>query len=218
MGLVERPGSIESGDVPRYSYIRRYSSNNMAGQNIYDNDTFFENFEAGMPAGWTTIDSDGDGYSWMLGSSQMGTGYGHYGSADCVYSESYDNSIGVLYPDNYLVSPQVTLGTTSIFSFYACAQDANYAAEHFGVAISTTGTTPSNFTVVQEWTMTAKSGGNLMSIGRDGANRAQGNWYQYTVDLSAYAGQKVYIAIRHFNCSDMFYLDVDDIELSNAKK
>ena len=181
-------------------------------------DTFFENFEAGMPAGWTTIDSDGDGYSWMLGSSQMGTGYGHYGSADCVYSESYDNSIGVLYPDNYLVSPQVTLGTTSIFSFYACAQDANYAAEHFGVAISTTGTTPSNFTVVQEWTMTAKSGGNLMSIGRDGANRAQGNWYQYTVDLSAYAGQKVYIAIRHFNCSDMFYLDVDDIELSNAKK
>ena len=23
MGLVERPGSIESGDVPRYSYIRR---------------------------------------------------------------------------------------------------------------------------------------------------------------------------------------------------
>ena len=44
MGLVERPGSIESGDVPRYSYIRRYSSNNMAGQNIYDNDTFFENF------------------------------------------------------------------------------------------------------------------------------------------------------------------------------
>ena len=44
MGLVERPGSIESGDVPRYSYIRRYSSYNMAGQNIYDNDTFFENF------------------------------------------------------------------------------------------------------------------------------------------------------------------------------
>ena len=44
MGLVERPGSTESGDVPRYSYIRRYSSNNMAGQNIYDNDTFFENF------------------------------------------------------------------------------------------------------------------------------------------------------------------------------
>ena len=209
-------------------YVRAYATNSVGtgyGEEVSftteaeaSGDTFFENFEAGMPAGWTTIDSDGDGYSWMLGSSQMGTGYGHNGSADCVYSESYDNSIGVLYPDNYLVSPQVTLGTTSIFSFYACAQDANYAAEHFGVAISTTGTTPSNFTVVQEWTMTAKSGGNLMSIGRDGANRAQGNWYQYTVDLSAYAGQKVYIAIRHFNCSDMFYLDVDDIELSNAKK
>ena len=44
MGLVERPGSTESGGVPRYSYIRRYSFYNMAGQNIYDNDTFFENF------------------------------------------------------------------------------------------------------------------------------------------------------------------------------
>ena len=209
-------------------YVRAYAINSVGpgyGEEVSftteaeaSGDTFFENFEDGMPAGWTTIDADGDGYNWVLASIQMDTGYGHNGSSDCVLSESYDNNYGVLYPDNYLVSPQVTLGTTSIFSFYACAQDANYAAEHFGVAISTTGTTPSNFTVVQEWTMTAKSGGNLMSIGRDGANRAQGNWYQYTVDLSAYAGQKVYIAIRHFNCSDMFYLDVDDIELSNAKK
>jgi hypothetical protein len=35
--------------------------------------------------------------------------------------------------------------------------------------------------------------------------------------LSAFAGQK-YIAIRHFNCSDMYFLDVDDVELTNGAK
>ena len=190
-------------------------------------DTFSENFDNGMPAGWTTVDADGDGYTWVSSMNPGNyhnagvdlTGTGHNASTAYVISASYANGIGqVLYPDNYLVSPQVTLGATSTFSFYACAQDASYAAEHFGVAVSTTGTSPSNFTLIQEWTMTAKSGGNLMSIGRDGTNRAQGNWYHYTVDLSAYAGQQVYIAIRHFNCSDQFILNVDDIELSNAKK
>ncbi|MBO7617660.1 MAG: T9SS type A sorting domain-containing protein, partial [Bacteroidales bacterium] len=48
--------------------------------------------------------------------------------------------------------------------------------------------------------------------------RDQGTWREYNVDLSAYAGEGRYIAIRHFNCSDMFYLDVDDLELSNGAK
>ena len=74
----------------------------------------------------------------------------------------------------------------------------------------------SDWTEVQSWTMTAKGEG-MMSIGRDGQTRAQGNWYQKTVDLSAFAGQK-YIAIRHFNCNDQFILDVDDIELTAAAK
>ena len=65
--------------------------------------------------------------------------------------------------------------------------------------------------------MTAKDGG-VMSIGRDGNTRAQGSWHQYTVDLSDYAGEGRYIAIRHFNCTDMFILDVDDIQLANGAK
>ena len=179
-------------------------------------DEFSVDFESGtMPTGWTTIDADGDSYDWTMAGSTMGTGYGHNGSSDMIFSQSYDNNVGVLYPDNYLVTPQVNLGSTSVFSFWACGQDANYAAEHFGVAISTTGnTSASDFTMLQEWTMTAKANGPK---GPRGTN-AQGNWYQYTVDLGAYAGQQAYIAIRHFNCSDMFYLDVDDIALANGSK
>ena len=187
-------------------------------------DSFNENFDAGMPAGWTTVDADGDGYTWVSSMTPGNyhnagvdlTGTGHNASAHYVISGSWANGTGqVLYPDNYLVSPQVNLVAGSTFSFYACAQDASYPADHFGVFISDNGT--SDWTMVNEWTMTAKGGGNVTSYGRGGATRAQGNWYNYTVDLSAFAGQK-YIAIRHFNCSDQFILNVDDIALTSGAK
>ena len=173
------------------------------------------NFDDGTFQGWTTIDADGDGYSWEQGSEVMGSGNGHDGSSDLVLSRSYINNVGALFPDNYLVSPQVPLGGS--ITFYACAQDAAYAAEHFGVAVSTTGNVnASDFNTIQEWTMTAKSHGAPTNVTRDGS-RVQGNWYQYTVDLSAYSGNG-YVAIRHFNCTDNFYLDVDDITINTPGK
>ena len=175
-------------------------------------------FDDGTMQGWTTIDADGDGRNFMVASSLMSGVAGHNGSADFVFSQSYDNSYGIVYPDNYLVSPQVQLG--GIVQFYACAQDAGYAAEHFGLAVSTTGNTnAADFTTIQEWTMTAKSvsapAGKSVMGNRSG--RDQGEWYEYTVDLSAYSGMG-YVAIRHFNCSDQFYLDVDDITIGEAGK
>ena len=178
-----------------------------------EGDEFSVNFESGLPAGWTTIDADGDGDTWMLASTGMGTGYGHNGSSDMIFSRSYDNNFGPLTPDNWLVTPAVTLCEGSTFSFWACAQDASYAAEHFGLAVSENGT---DFTMVQEWTMTAKGEGKAGGASRSG--RAQGNWYQYTVNLGDYAGEGRKIALRHFNCTDWFYLDVDDIELTVGAK
>ena len=176
-----------------------------------EGDEFSVNFESGMPAGWTTIDADGDGNNWTLGSVAMGTGYGHNGSSDLILSKSYDNSIGALHPDNWLVSPEVTLCEGSVFSFWACAQDASWAAEHFGVAVSNDN---NEFEMIQEWTMTAK--GDPYNGPR--GTRDQGAWYQYVVNLGDYAGEGRMIAIRHFNCTDMFYLDVDDIELTAGAK
>ena len=183
-------------------------------------------FEDSTTQGWTTIDADGDGYTWVLGSAIGGiylvdgaslAGSGHNSSNDLMCSGSYRNTSSsggeVLTPDNYLVSPQVTLGGS--ISFYACGQDASYAAEHFGVAVSTTSnSSASAFTTIQEWTLSAKSVGAPTQYTRSG-NRAQGTWYQFTVDLSAYSGQG-YIAIRHFNCSDQFILDIDDIDISEG--
>ena len=174
-----------------------------------EGDTFEYDFENGSIDGLVLIDADGDGYNWLANTSFGG----HNGSTGIIYSQSYDNNYGALTPDNYIVFPQSNIVAGSTFSFWACAQDNGWAAEHFGVAVSTTGTNVADFTTVQEWTMTAKAGAKAVRDGRD-----QGNWYQYTVDLSAYAGMPVYIALRHFNCTDYFYIDVDDVELSMAAK
>ena len=165
---------------------------------------------------WTTIDADGDGYNWDLASVLMAN-YNHAGHTgdDMMSSESYHkdtvNGSTVLTPDNWLVSPQVTLGGT--FTMYACAQDASYAAEHFGVFVSTSSNTnTSTFVKVNEWTLSAKGGTNKGGITRNGT-RDSGAWYEFSVDLSAYDGQTGYIAVRHFDCTDMFYLNVDDFTL-----
>lgn len=149
----------------------------------------FYDFEDNMLI-WTNIDADGDGFCW-----EMRTNWGHPENYRSVTSASnYANN--ALTPDNYLVSPEKHC--YSQISFIACAQDATYSAEHFGVAISTTSNTdPNAFTTIWEETMTAKAG----------------NWYDFTVDLSAYAGQEFWIAIRHFNCTDQFWLNIDNISL-----
>ena len=163
-------------------------------------------FEQSSFDGWTTIDADGDGYNWVLGSQTGGiyhaagvnlAGSGH-SPQDLVVSGSYSNVVGVLYPDNYLVSPKVQLGGK--ITFWAKGQDASYAAETFGVAVSTTDNTdPESFTMVGE------------------KKTSTAEWVQYEFDLSDYAGQEGYVAIRHYDMYDMFLLDVDDIEILPAQ-
>ena len=145
-------------------------------------------FEDGLQ-GWTVVDADGDGYNWAH-NTDFG---GHDGSTGILFSQSYDNNAGVLTPDNWLISPQVTLGGS--FSMWAHPQQAAYPAEHFAILVSTTNTNAESFTLLGEWTLSS------------------GDWKQFSVDLSAFAGQTGYIAVRHYNCSDQFYINVDDFVL-----
>ena len=159
-----------------------------------------EDFENGIPTTWVNIDADNDTYAWMEGTAPGVAG--HNGSNGCAYSCSYYDG-SVLTPNNWLITPAVTLTSNATLSFWVAAQDASYAAEHYGVYISTTaGTTPADFTLLFEETLDANGGA-----------RAQGTWKEKTVDLSSYTGQTVRIAFRHFNCTDMFYIDLDDVTI-----
>ena len=175
-------------------------------------------FEDGTLQGWTNIDADGDGNVWQNGAASGLPG--HNGSTGMLFSQSYINYVGALNPDNYIVSPtKISVQAGSAISFWACAQDAAYAGEHYGVAVSTAGNTSANdFTTIWEETMTAKRAQtDAYANSEVRGTRDQGAWYQKTIDLSAYAGQEIWVAIRHFNCTDMFYLDIDDITLGSSK-
>ena len=142
---------------------------------------------------WTTIDADADGYCW-----EMRQNWGNSQNPFSVTSASFDDLTQTsLMPENYLVTPY-KLDCEQI-TFIAQAQDANHPAEHFGVAVSTTGNTNADdFTIVWEADMTAKTAGN---------------WHLYNVDLRDYQGQDIYVAIVHFNCTNQFMLNIDDVTL-----
>ena len=171
-----------------------------------------EGFESGaIPTGWTTIDADNDGYTWEGSANPVSyfssgtdlSGTGHNSSNGFVLSGSYTNVTSTaLNPNNWLITPAINLTSNSTLTFWVCAQDASYAAEHYGVYISTTGTSISNFTELYQETIDA-----------NGGPRVQGLWKQKTVNLASYTGQQVYIAFRHFNCSDEFVLNLDDVEI-----
>ena len=187
-------------------------------------DGITEGFENGIPEGWTTIDADGDGYTWIdKNNISQYTSYYHdptvldwyHSGSNAMVSCSYINGIGVLTPDNYLISPQLSLGSRASMSFWVGAVDPNYSADHLGVFVSTTGTNPEDFVMLQEWTLTAKSKGSSSSrASRDSKGMRMATWYNYTVDLSDYEGQQVYLAFRHFNCTDQFVMSIDDVEFN----
>lgn len=71
-------------------------------------------FDDGTVGEWTNVDADEDGRKWI---NVSGTSYEQYcyDSNGAIVSQSYYN--GALTPDNWLISPQVTLGGT--FTLYA---------------------------------------------------------------------------------------------------
>ncbi len=156
-----------------------------------------EGFEGeGIPSGWTVIDNDGDGHEWyVLNNSQSQSGGFNVHSGDGhITSASYASV--ALTPDNWLITPAINLVANATLSFWVAGQDPSYASEFYGVLLSTTGTTVNDFNIEL---MTGTSTPNMT---------------QQVIDLSAYTGQTVYIAFRHYNVSDMFRINLDDVEIS----
>lgn len=188
-----------------------------------DGDTFNVDFENGLPSGWKVIDGNNDGWTWCLTSTIPAT-WSYYANltltwyhsgSNAICSGSFINDVGALSPDEYIVSPKVNIANGSTFSFWAAAADADYPSDHFGVFVSNNGV--SNWTLVQEWTLTSKSdtkAGDAHALRYGKGKSGMGSWHHYSVDLSAYKGQK-YIAIRHFNSYDQYIICVDDITLTN---
>lgn len=166
---------------------------------------FSEGFENVLDPCWQVIDADGDSYSWDA-ESPVSNGFEAHTGSGLISSASYINNVGALTPDNWLITPQVlNIPAGTGMTFWVSAQDATYPAEHYGVYVSTTTPEISEFQLIYEETMDA-----------NGGPRDQGAWKQKSVDLNAYAGQNIYVAFRHFNCTDAFWLNLDDVEIAQG--
>lgn len=147
---------------------------------------------------WTTVDYDGDDFFWEYFSNEgLSTGrMTAHGGEGLAFSASYDNeTLTALTPDNWLISPEVTLG--GVLSLWACGQDASYCNEVFGVFVCVgNSTNPDDF----------------IQVGTDITTTHDMD--KYSFDLSTYTGLKGRFAIRHYNITDMFELNIDDVCLN----
>ena len=134
---------------------------------------------------WTILDNDGDGNSW-------GIIYISDATDKCFYSMSYKNG-AALTPDNYLISPVLKLQGVLEFDVF----DYGYAE------------------TMRPYVITADMESLDDAIPLGDADivtpAAQLEKVHYSFDLSEYEGQLGMIAFRHYNCSDGFYLFLDDI-------
>ena len=184
------PTDLVSSNITAATATLGWSDNQDSYNVRYRKVYFYEGFEGStLPTGWTTIDANSDGNTWSVGHATAHSG--HNG----VYNLSYIYNTSGTSPDDYLVSPQLDLqGTLRVWLSGYERQSSNYS-EHFEILLSTTGTSVSDFTTTLVGETTTTNG-----------------YVEYTADLSSYTGQG-YIAIHHFNCSDQYYLYVDDFGL-----
>ena len=139
--------------------------------------------------GWMIYDYDGDGNNWYYTTSDMANS-GEY----VLGSDSYN--WGALSPDNWLISPEVMINGE--LSFYATGAASSWYDEVFRVYVG-----PADWTSVDEFVPVSED--MVTNYGMT----------QYTFDLSGceFAGQKAVFAIRHYNCSDVYSLYIDDVKI-----
>lgn len=165
-----------------------------------------ESFEQGIPSTWQNIDNDGDGYKWWktreepyFESFDKST---HHGEQS-IHSNSYiKQGQKILEPDNWLILPEQNLSEKKIYSltFDIVAFDGKYLKDKIGIYISTDG--GNSYTQLgDDFDFTQSELGNSTDV--------KDVWQEVEVDLSAYSGKKVSIAIVHHNSRDEYVVVMD---------
>ncbi len=189
-----------------YKDINLYWTTPVQGYNTNPAEFKFD-FEDGTLNGWMAIDADGDKYTWSNSKKYSQTECG-YQSWYSVMSHSCMETTP-LNPDNYLVTTKkYHITENSRLRFNVSAENKLYSQEHYGIAISTKSNyNTADFTTIWEETLPKD----------ESSTTFHGVWYEKTVDLSKYAGQDVYVAFRHFNCTDQFWINIDNVELTTTE-
>lgn len=145
---------------------------------------YVESFEGSFPPyGWEMISMNTINSITQSSSS----------SYDGVYSARFSSYSSAADYTQYMISPKLSVGASGSFSFWH--NQSSYSGESFMVGVSTTDTDPASFTFSPEVVR---------------ASGSSGTWEEYVEDLSAYANQEVYVAIK-LTSSYLYYLYIDNV-------
>lgn len=160
--------------------------------------TLSEKFDNGIPSDWTNIDADGDGRAWQ--DYILDVAGNHISLDGQVCSGSYLNSIGALEPDNYLITPKLYIKAGATLSYDVAPFDTIYYPDHYAVLVGTIedGVFNPVGTLVEE------------DCSQAAVTR--------TVSLNEYKGQSLNIAFRHYNCTDVYVMTLDNVTVGTGAK
>lgn len=163
---------------------------------------------------WTRYDDDGDGFNWG-DLFQVTNDSGTPVTPVSLISRSWQ---GVpLTPDNWIISPPIDIrgaGGTLTLSWITQVAAASWDMEHYSVYV---GTSPDRAVLVDSPVSVTTTLGQGTNAGTP---------VSHTLDLTALINEPtIYVALRHYDCTDQDYLSVDDITVtattmavSNASK
>lgn len=207
-----REGAIECAFGDDVRNIAIFQAKNPGGSSGDDDVVrFSEDFEdVSTVNDWVLYDVDGDEYCWSY-SNQLTA---HSGSG-LLFSQSYINDEGPLTPDNWVFTPAIKFTTDNYLSFWVTAQDKTYVEEHYAVyitsALPTDEPNPSSMTTLMETTFPDGDPAARETI-------EEHEYQQFVIKIpTAFANKTGYIAFRHFECTDMFYLNLDDVMVTKGK-
>ncbi|MBQ1649301.1 MAG: choice-of-anchor J domain-containing protein, partial [Bacteroidales bacterium] len=181
---------------------------------------FEDNFVEERMPGWSFFDADEDGFNWDYFEDDDDGRYNHYSGIGFMSSASYDNpSFSALSPDNWAVTPAIQLSAVSNYlSFWVGAQDPSYAEEYYAVYI-TTDEQPSpdadGYTLLMREILGTTTPFETHDNYSNGVHRYA---YRYVIKIpEEFDGETVHIAFRHYNCTDMYRINLDDVYVTETR-
>lgn len=146
--------------------------------------------------GWVSTDLDGDTYQWS--NRNASSVNANFGSGSLV-SYSYISTINAgVTPNNLVTSPLINLSTVTAanaYLQYALATYTDDPAEKYSVYVTASNSPATIVASTPVYTETV----------------ATGDYQTRAIDLTAYIGQQVYISFRHYDCTNHYYLIIDNI-------
>ena len=154
---------------------------------------FFEDFEEDefLTDCWKNIDRDQDGNIWSHEDNEDVA----YNSNRAIASTSFIDNVSSLNPDNLLRLPKLLIEENTTLSYFVKAEDPLYL-DNYSVLVYNS----------QEESLIDQGEFVVFEETVPGAI-----YTQRMIDLSAFAGQEVYIAFRHHNSEGNYWFYIDNI-------